>query len=164
MNEFALECKYKYKYNWKYCSTKSSLPNLHENGITSLWMNLLWNVNINVSIDHVNLAKKILLNNTYSLFSDNKLPLVFKSGNARTKLLWAQSTHSTLSHFYEYLLLILLTCKIMLEQNFFEHTVHFLTFPWYYDYLLFKSGNARTKLLSAHNTLFLDFMGWFGHL
>ena len=40
--------------------------------ITSLWMNLLCNVNINinkyiiVSIDHVNLAKKILLNNTYN--------------------------------------------------------------------------------------------------
>ena len=31
-------------------------------------------------------------------------------------------------------------------------------------YLLFKSGNARTKLLWAHSTLFLDFMGWFGHL
>ena len=63
MNEFALECK----YNCKYCSTKSSLPNLHENGITSLCMNLLWNVNINVSYDHVNLAKKIVLNNKYLL-------------------------------------------------------------------------------------------------
>ena len=50
MNEFALE--FKYKYNCKNCSTKSSLPNLHENDI--------------VSIDHVNLAKKILLNNTYN--------------------------------------------------------------------------------------------------
>ena len=29
-----LECKY--KYYCKYCSTKSSLPNLHENGVTFL--------------------------------------------------------------------------------------------------------------------------------
>jgi hypothetical protein len=34
MNEFALECKY--RYNCKYFSTKSSLPNLHENGVKSL--------------------------------------------------------------------------------------------------------------------------------
>ena len=39
MNEFALECKY--KYNCNYCSTKSSLSNLHENGVTSLWMNII---------------------------------------------------------------------------------------------------------------------------
>ena len=53
-------------FNCKYCLTKSS--NLHENGVTSLIMNLLWNVNINiiVSIDDVNLAKKILLDNTYN--------------------------------------------------------------------------------------------------
>ena len=44
MNEFALECKY--KYNCNYCSTKSSLPNLQENGVTSLWMNLILNVNL----------------------------------------------------------------------------------------------------------------------
>ena len=44
MNEFALECKY--KYNCNYCSTKSSLPNLQDNGVTSLWMNLLLNVNL----------------------------------------------------------------------------------------------------------------------
>jgi hypothetical protein len=46
MNEFA----FKYKYNCKYCSTKSFLQNLHENGVTSLWMNLLLNINIIVSI------------------------------------------------------------------------------------------------------------------
>ena len=44
MNEFALECKY--KYNCNYCSTKSSLPNLQENGVTSIWMNLILNVNL----------------------------------------------------------------------------------------------------------------------
>ena len=39
LSYFALECKY--KYNCNYCSTKSSLPNLKENGVTSLLMNLL---------------------------------------------------------------------------------------------------------------------------
>jgi hypothetical protein len=33
------EFAFKYKYDSKYCSTKSSLQNLHENGDTSLWMN-----------------------------------------------------------------------------------------------------------------------------
>ena len=85
-------------FNCKYCLTKSS--NSHENGNTSLWMNLLWNVNMNiiVSIDHVNLTKKILLNNTYNwtaYFGTINYLIVFKSGNVRTKFLWA---HSSLSH------------------------------------------------------------------
>ena len=39
MNEFVFE----YNYNCKYCSTKSSFQNLHENFVESLWMNLLMN-------------------------------------------------------------------------------------------------------------------------
>ena len=68
MNEFALECKY--KYNCNYCSTKSSLPNLHENGVTSLWMNLLWNVNINiiVSIVQQNLLCQIYMKMALHLY------------------------------------------------------------------------------------------------
>ena len=46
MNEFA----FKYKYNCKHCSTKSSLQNLHENLGKFLWMSLLLNMNIIVSI------------------------------------------------------------------------------------------------------------------
>ena len=38
-------------FNCKYCLTKSS--NLHENGVTSLGMNLLWNVNINIIVSKV---------------------------------------------------------------------------------------------------------------
>ena len=44
MNEFALE----YNYNCKYCSTKSTLQNLHENFIASLGMNLLSNIIVSI--------------------------------------------------------------------------------------------------------------------
>ena len=38
-------------FNCKYCLTKSS--NLHENGVTPLSMNLLWNVNIDIIVSIV---------------------------------------------------------------------------------------------------------------
>ena len=44
MNEYALE----YNYNCKYCSTKSTLQNLHENFIASLGMNLLSNIIVSI--------------------------------------------------------------------------------------------------------------------
>ena len=38
-----------YIINCKYCSTKSSVQNLHENGVIFLWKNLLLNMNMIVS-------------------------------------------------------------------------------------------------------------------
>ena len=57
MNEFA------FKYNCKYCWTKSSLQNLHDNGVIFLWMNLL--VNITVSIVQQDQHGKIYIMKEY---------------------------------------------------------------------------------------------------
>ena len=57
------EFAFKYNYNCKYCSTKSSLQNLHENDVASLWINLLLNINIIVSIVEQNLPSKHLHTN-----------------------------------------------------------------------------------------------------
>ena len=57
MNEFAIE----YNYNCKYWSTKSSLQNLHETYVKSLWMNLLLSINVIVSIVQQNLPYKIYM-------------------------------------------------------------------------------------------------------
>ena len=54
MNEFAFE----YNYNCKYYSTKSTLQNWHENFITFLWINLVLNITIIVSIVQQNQSCK----------------------------------------------------------------------------------------------------------
>ena len=64
MNEFAIE----YNYNCKYWSTKSSLQNLHENFVDSLWMNLLLSINIIVSIVQQNLPYKIYMKTSIIFF------------------------------------------------------------------------------------------------
>ena len=73
MNEFAFE----YNYNCKYCSTKSSLQNLHENFVESLWMNLLLNINTIVSIVQQNLPYKIYKKN-FNIFFINEFAFKYE--------------------------------------------------------------------------------------
>ena len=70
MNEFAFE----YNYNCKYCSTKSSLQNLHENFVESLWMNLLLNINIIVSIVQQNLPYKLYKKTWFLIVAEKVFP------------------------------------------------------------------------------------------